>query len=74
MRKLTIKNIFIVNFEYISHFSLVFLLLTLSKQMPAGGRFRGTDSIQTNLTDNDDVTIARSCDLGKTLYFSFMKD
>ena len=44
--KLTIKtrewrhghhyNVFIVNFEYVSHFSLVFLLLTLNKEMFAG--------------------------------------
>ena len=27
---------FIVNFEHISHLVLVFLLLTLSRQMPAG--------------------------------------
>ena len=27
---------FIVNFEHISHLILVFLLLTLSRQMPAG--------------------------------------
>ena len=30
------SGIFIVNFEHISHLALVFLLLTLSKQMPAG--------------------------------------
>ena len=29
--KLTIKTVFIVNFENISHFFLVFLLLTLNK-------------------------------------------
>ena len=29
-------GLFIVNFEHISHSALVFLLLTLSKQMPAG--------------------------------------
>ena len=29
-------GIFIVNFEHISHFALLFLLLTLSRQMPAG--------------------------------------
>ena len=44
--KLTIKTpkqcqwcrsgVFIVNFEYISHLVLVFLLLTLSRSMPAG--------------------------------------
>ena len=44
--KLTIKTperrhwrhsgVFVVNFEYISHLVLVFLLLTLSNQMPAG--------------------------------------
>ena len=44
--KLTIKtperrhwcrsDVFIVNFEYISHLVLVFPLLTLSKEMPAG--------------------------------------
>ena len=44
--KLTIKTpeqrhwrcsgVFIVNFEYISHLALVFLLLTLRRQMPAG--------------------------------------
>ena len=44
--KLTIKipeqrqwrrsGIFIVNFEHISQLALVFLLLTLSRQMPAG--------------------------------------
>ena len=44
--KLTIKlpdrrqwrcsGIFIVNFEHISHLVIVFLLLTLSKKMPAG--------------------------------------
>ena len=30
------SGIFIVNFEHISQLILVFLLLTLSKQMPAG--------------------------------------
>ena len=34
--KLTSFGVFIVNFEHISHLSLVFLLLTLSKQMLAG--------------------------------------
>ena len=44
--KLTIKyperchwrrsGVFIVNFEHISHFILVFLLLTLRREMPAG--------------------------------------
>ena len=29
-------SVFIVNFEHVSHLVLVFLLLTLSKQMPAG--------------------------------------
>ena len=29
--------IFIINFEHISHLVLVFLLLTLSRYMPAGG-------------------------------------
>ena len=33
--KLTIKR-FIVNFEHISHLVLVFLLLTLNMQLPAG--------------------------------------
>ena len=46
MLKLTIKTserrhwcrsgVFIVNFEHISHLVLVFLLLTLSRQMPTG--------------------------------------
>ena len=31
------SGIFIVNFEHILHIVLVFLLLTLSRQMPAGG-------------------------------------
>ena len=31
-------GIFIVNFELMSHFVLVFLLLTLSRQMPTGER------------------------------------
>ena len=31
MFKVNNKDIFIVNFEYISHFVLVFLLLTLSR-------------------------------------------
>ena len=38
--KLTIKaperHHFIVNFEHVSHLVLMFLLLTLSRQMPAG--------------------------------------
>ena len=34
--KLNNKGIFIVNFEHISHLVLVFLLLTLSRLMPAG--------------------------------------
>ena len=47
--KLTIKTperhqwhrsgVFIVNFEHISHLALVFLLLTLNMQLPAGFRF-----------------------------------
>ena len=37
--KLTIKTgVFIVNFEHISHLVLVFLLLTLNMQLPAGQR------------------------------------
>ena len=38
----------------------------------AGG-IKSTDSIQISLNDNDGVIIARSCDIGKTLYFSFRK-
>ena len=34
----------------------------------------GTDSIQTNLMDNDDVINARLCRFGKTLHASFRKD
>ena len=30
------SGVFIVNFEHISHFVLVFLLLTLRREMPAG--------------------------------------
>ena len=30
------SGVFIVNFEHISHLVLLFLLLTLSRQMPAG--------------------------------------
>ena len=30
------SSVFIVNFEYISHLVLVFLLLTLNIQLPAG--------------------------------------
>ena len=30
------NDVFIVNFEHISHLALMFLLLTLSRQMPAG--------------------------------------
>ena len=30
------SGVFIVNFEHISHLALVFLLLTLSRKMPAG--------------------------------------
>ena len=30
------SSVFIVNFEHISHLALVFLLLTLSKKLPAG--------------------------------------
>ena len=30
------SSVFIVSFEHISHLALVFLLLTLNKQMPAG--------------------------------------
>ena len=29
-------KVFIVNFEHISHLVLVFILLTLNKQLPAG--------------------------------------
>ena len=44
--ELTIKTperrpaVFIVNFEHISQLGLVFLLLTLSRQMPAGKKGR----------------------------------
>ena len=34
------SGIFIVNFEHISHLVLVFLLLTLSRLMPAGYHLR----------------------------------
>ena len=30
------SGVFIINFEYISHLVLVFLLFTLSKELPAG--------------------------------------
>ena len=30
------SGVFIVNFEHISHLVLVFILLTLSKQLPSG--------------------------------------
>ena len=36
LKKNKTKNIVIVNFEHISHFVLVLLLLTLSRNMPAG--------------------------------------
>ena len=48
--KLTIKTperrrrrsgVFIVNLELLSHFFLVFILLTLSRQMPAGLEVKG---------------------------------
>ena len=35
------SGIFIVNFEHISHLVLLFLLLTLTRQMPAGIRLSG---------------------------------
>ena len=34
-----LSSVFIANFEHISHFALVFLILTLSREMPAG-KFR----------------------------------
>ena len=37
-------------------------------------KIQGTDSIHVDLKDNNDVVIVRSCDFGKTLYFSFRKD
>ena len=45
------SGIFIVNFEHISHLVLVFLLLTLSRQMPAGSAqatFRDESSSASN--------------------------
>ena len=36
MFKVNNKGIFIVNFEYISHLVLVFLLLNLNRWMPVG--------------------------------------
>ena len=36
--------------------------------------FRGTGSIQTKMSNNDDVIILRLPDFGKTLYFTFRKD
>ena len=35
-RTTPLSKVFIANFEHISHFVLVFLLLTLSRYMPAG--------------------------------------
>ena len=35
-RQLRRSDVFIVNFEHISHLALVFLLLTLNKYLPAG--------------------------------------
>ena len=32
-------SVFIVNFEHISHLVIVFYLLTLSMQLPAGDKF-----------------------------------
>ena len=40
-------GVFIVNFEYISHLVLVFLLLTLSRQMPAGMSIMKTRTISS---------------------------
>ena len=37
-KKMCRSGVFIVNFEHISHLVLVFLLLTLNRQMPAGKR------------------------------------
>ena len=39
-RRLASSGVFIVNFEHISHLVLVFLLLTLNMQLPAGFNLR----------------------------------
>ena len=39
------SRVFIVNFEHISHFVLVFLLLTLNMQLPAGTIWQNLFSI-----------------------------
>ena len=44
LKKNKTKNIVIVNFEHISHFVLVLLLLTLSRYMPAGKAVKKRDS------------------------------
>ena len=38
------SGVFIVNFEYISDLLLVFLLLTLNRQLPAGLKDSGAES------------------------------
>ena len=43
-------GVIIVNFEHISHLFLVFLLLNLSRQMPAGGAaFYQSNTLKTYL-------------------------
>ena len=44
------SGVFIVNFEHISHLVLVFVLLTLSRQMPAGKQQR-LSSIFSKIAD-----------------------
>ena len=47
------SGVFIVNFEHISHLLLVFLLLTLSRQMPAEISFIMVQMLISNVLLND---------------------
>ena len=50
------SGVFIVNFEYISHLVLVFLLLTLNRQMPTGNVTRG-NFVHYTISRKDHITV-----------------
>ena len=60
------NNIFIVNFEHISHLVLVFLLLTLNMELPAGNNMKlNEDKSYLFIVGHKHETVSANIDCSK---------
>ena len=60
------NNIFIVNFEHISHLVLAFLLLTLNMELPAGNNMKlNEDKSYLFIVDHKHETVWANIDCSK---------